>query len=100
MQQRKNFIRRKEDFVCEYCGRFVHGSGYTNHCPYCLWSKHVDNIPGDRAESCGGLMEPIAFELKKGKYYIIHRCLRCGQKKKTQFSREDNFEVLVNLPGK
>ena len=24
------------------------GNGYTNHCPKCLWSKHVDINPGDR----------------------------------------------------
>ena len=49
------FIRKTEDFICEHCGREVRGNGYTNHCPYCLWSKHVDINPGDRAAGCGGL---------------------------------------------
>ncbi|HCR42265.1 TPA: hypothetical protein DIV45_02815, partial [Patescibacteria group bacterium] len=39
---RKNFIRTKEDFTCENCGHRVKGSGYTNHCPKCLYSQHVD----------------------------------------------------------
>ena len=44
------FIRREENFVCEVCGAKVKGTGYTNHCPQYLWSKHVDKlIPGDRA---------------------------------------------------
>ncbi|MFA6992594.1 MAG: RNHCP domain-containing protein, partial [Candidatus Gracilibacteria bacterium] len=38
----KRFSRTIEDFVCEKCGAKVKGDGYTNHCPKCLWSKHVD----------------------------------------------------------
>lgn len=38
----KNFTRVIEDFICENCGTEVKGNGYTNHCPKCLWSKHVD----------------------------------------------------------
>ena len=60
----KRFNRRIEDFTCEHCGTEVHGNGYTNHCPNCLWSKHVDINPGDRAADCGGLMEPIAVEIQ------------------------------------
>ena len=52
----KKFIKVKEDFVCEHCGAEVKGDGYTNHCPKCLWSKHVDVHPGDRAAECGGMM--------------------------------------------
>ena len=72
----KKFQKRKEDFVCEHCGAEVKGNGYTNHCPKCLWSKHVDIFPGDRLEDCGGLMEPVAVEAKKaGKYTIVHKCV-------------------------
>ena len=60
----KQFQRKKENFVCEHCGQEVIGNGYTNHCPSCLHSKHVDINPGDRAETCGGLMEPVDLELK------------------------------------
>ena len=59
----KQFVRRREDFVCEHCGTKVVGDGYTNHCPKCLWSKHVDIMPGDRAEDCQGLMRPIDIKL-------------------------------------
>ena len=39
-----------EDFICENCGKDVEKSSYTarDHCPYCLYSKHVDINPGDR----------------------------------------------------
>lgn len=57
---KKNFIHCQEDFVCEVCGTKVKGTSYTNHCPNCLWSKHVDqNVPGDRAELCHGLKANI-----------------------------------------
>jgi len=55
----KLFQKKKEDFICEKCGFVNVGDGYTNHCQKCLWSKHVDINPGDRAEKCQGLMEPI-----------------------------------------
>ena len=50
------FTRVVEDFTCGQCGAAVTGDGYTNHCPLCLWSRHVDINPGDRAAECGGLM--------------------------------------------
>ncbi len=65
-----NFQRTKEDFACERCGLFVRGNGYTNHCPQCLWSKHVDVNPGDRQETCRGLMEPVGMEIKSGEYEL------------------------------
>ena len=52
---------------------------YRNHCPACLWSKHVDVEPGDRAASCGGPMRPLRVEHRRGKgLVIIHRCVACG----------------------
>jgi DNA-directed RNA polymerase subunit M/transcription elongation factor TFIIS len=93
--QQKKFIRNKEDFVCENCKTLVIGSGYTNHCPECLYSKHVDVYPGDRAESCGGLMEPISLIYKKGGYIINHRCLKCGYEKNNRADKSDKIEILL-----
>ncbi len=96
----KKFQRTKEDFVCERCGFFVRGSGYTNHCPQCLYSKHVDINPGDRREVCRGLMEPVGVELKGSEYIISHRCLSCGFKKKNKASADDNFDAILQLSGR
>ncbi|MEI6843317.1 MAG: RNHCP domain-containing protein [bacterium] len=93
----QTFIKNKEDFVCEKCGFAVQGNGYTNHCPQCLWSKHVDVHPGDRAESCGGMMEPIRVEVKKGEYTIIHKCERCGLERPNKAVKDDNFQMLVQI---
>lgn len=93
----RQFQRKREDFVCENCGAEVKGNGYTNHCPNCLYSKHVDINPGDRAEECGGLMEPIDLELKDGKYIILHRCVKCGFERRNKVCEEDNFETVLEL---
>ena len=93
----KIFNRRIEDFICEHCGTEVHGNGYTNHCPNCLWSKHVDVNPGDRAADCGGLMEPVGVELKNGEYILLQKCKKCGHLRKNKVSPEDNFEEIIKL---
>lgn len=91
----KKFKRTKEDFICKSCGFKVGGDGYTNHCPSCLWSRHVDVNPGDRQSDCEGMMEPIGVEMKKGNYVIIHQCVKCGFKKKNKTGDDDNFEKII-----
>lgn len=89
------FIKVKENFVCGNCGAEVEGKGYTNHCPKCLWSKHVDIDPGDRASDCGGMMEPIFLDYGNGAFSIIHRCVKCGTEKKNIASPDDNTDILI-----
>jgi rubrerythrin len=93
----KLFQRKKEDFVCEVCGTSVKGNGYTNHCPQCLCSKHVDVNPGDRACGCGGIMRPVGLEIKAGRRRIIHQCQKCGFSRKNDVCKEDNAEVVIKL---
>jgi len=94
----KGFIKKKEDFVCQVCGTKVVGTGYTNHCPNCLYSLHVDkSVPGDRASECGGLMKPVGIEMKSGKYIIIHKCEKCGKKMVNKVLEGDNFEIVLKL---
>ncbi|OGE88912.1 MAG: hypothetical protein A3J07_04380 [Candidatus Doudnabacteria bacterium RIFCSPLOWO2_02_FULL_49_13] len=93
----KLFQRRKENFTCGHCGFQVTGTGYTNHCPKCLFSKHVDVNPGDRSEICQGLMKPIGVEQKSGEYIIIHKCRNCKAIKKNKSAPEDNFDLILEL---
>ncbi len=93
----KKFQKKIEDFTCENCKQKVEGNGYTNHCPHCLWSKHVDINPGDRAEECQGLMEPIHVEFKKGEYVLTHKCVECGVTKRCKTSPGDSIEALTKL---
>ena len=94
---KRKFIRKKEDFICERCGAEVKGDGYTNHCPKCLWSKHVDVDPGDRASACLGLMAPVRIESGKDSYAIIHRCIKCGYEKRNKVSPADDFSMVVEI---
>lgn len=89
------FKKNKENFICEKCGLEIIGSGYTNHCPRCLWSKHVDIDPGDRMESCRGLMEPVNAEESNGGWSLIHKCQKCGAIRKNKISKEDNFDEII-----
>jgi len=87
----QDFRRKIEDFVCGHCGEQVSGNGYTNHCPACLWSRHVDESPGDRAEHCLGLMRPESVILEKGEYIISHVCEACGAKRRVKSSPSDDI---------
>lgn len=77
--------KSNKGFICEHCGKKVlplNNGSYRNHCPYCLYSKHVDNVPGDRMNDCEGLMKPIGIKYNSGKgYQIIQQCLKCGTTK-------------------
>jgi hypothetical protein len=93
----KYFIKQKEDFVCERCGAEVKGSGYTNHCPKCLWSKHVDLFPGDRLNRCQGMMKPVAVEVEGDTYLILHVCEVCGFDKRNRVEKNDDFDVVIQI---
>ena len=68
------------------------GNGYTNHCPGCLWSKHVDIQPGDRAAPCRALMEPVSIAYVKGEFIVVHRCTACGFQRRNRTSPEDHLD--------
>ena len=91
------FTRTVEDFTCEHCGAEVVGDGYTNHCPTCLWSKHVDVSPGDRAAACGGMMEPIEIMQNGRDFLVLHKCVACSYIKKNKLARNDDMEVVVTI---
>ena len=98
--QPKKFQRKIENFICEKCGTENIGNGFTNHCSNCLWSKHVDINPGDRAEECAGMMEPIKIDLEKGKYIINHKCAKCGLLRRKGIEKNDNFDAVIEIVKK
>lgn len=96
----KNFIRVKQDFVCGNCGENVIGNGYTDHCPKCLWGKHVDEeIPGDRISDCGGLMEPQSsqFSISNLQFTIKYKCTKCRHVFNVRQGKDDDRELLMGL---
>jgi hypothetical protein len=79
------FLPRQEPFICEQCGanvELLQKGSYRNHCPHCLWSKHVDlEGPGDRQSTCGGLMRPVHLDQRSGKgWIIVHECTLCKKR--------------------
>lgn len=100
---RKLFLPRNEGFICENCRKKVkpitYGGSYRNHCPFCLWSKHVDSdTPGDRLSSCHGLMKPIGIYTRRTQEFVlVHQCLKCGQIRFNRIAADDNFDLVLKL---
>ena len=95
----KVFTMRDEEFICENCGRKVNKLNYTSrdHCPYCLYSKHVDITPGDRLNECRGLLKPIGIEKFKDTYKIIYKCEKCNKLHKNIIANDDDMNLIINL---
>ena len=91
-------------FTCGHCGRHVgplpSGGRNRNHCPFCLYSRHVDaERSGDRASPCQGLMEPIGlFERPNGEEVIVHRCVKCGFERFNRVGADDDEAHVAALP--
>ena len=100
--QSKKFIKNDTGFVCVNCGKEVGPLGYTSrdHCPYCLYSLHVDIMPGDRDNPCGGILEPVLSEpnpkLKNG-YTITFKCKKCGGQSRNKAANDDSKSLLIKL---
>ena len=98
----KRFNMIDETFECEHCHKQVEKLEYTarDHCPYCLYSKHVDINPGDRANKCLGLLKPIDIEKFKDTYKIIYKCEKCGKLHKNIMASDDSFDKIIELTKK
>lgn len=104
---RKRHQRRstEETFKCRHCRRFVtpplSGSLHRNHCPYCLYSRHVDGQrSGDRRSDCGASMEPIgSFQRPNGEHVIVHQCAGCTLERFNRIAADDDFELVLALPA-
>jgi hypothetical protein len=96
---------RRDTFVCRACGMTVvctgAGTEHRNHCPNCLHSVHLDNVPGDRAADCGGVMEPIAVWVRNGgEWALVHRCRQCGALSSNRTAADDHELLLMSLAVK
>src|SRR4051794_15602104 len=95
----------QESFKCVHCRAFigptVSGGKHRNHCPLCLYSRHVDDKrPGDRASDCGAKMAPVArFTRPNGEPMLVHRCLGCGFERNNRLAADDNMLLFEELPA-
>lgn len=95
----KRFTMKDEYFICENCGKDVEKLNYTarDHCPFCLYSKHVDILPGDRENNCKGLLKPIGIEKWKDSYKILYQCERCRENHRNIMANDDNMNLIIEL---
>jgi hypothetical protein len=93
----------RDSFRCRHCRLDVPmaapGTRHRNHCPSCLWSRHLDAaVPGDRAAACAGAMEPIAVAVRAdGEWALVHRCAGCSTVKLNRVAGDDNPLALMRL---
>lgn len=95
----KKFTMKDEEFICEQCGQRVTKLHYTarDHCPFCLYSKHVDMNPGDRANPCQGLLKPVGIEKYKDAYKILYICQACKQNHKNIIAIDDDMDQIIQI---
>ena len=102
------------DFYCAHCGGWVSslsllsGVHNRNHCPYCLWSRHLDLFSsGDRLSACKAPMRPIGLTLKqshnkyrpdlRGELMLIHECEDCRTISINRIAADDDPETILSV---
>ena len=102
------------DFMCDHChvlissSQILSGVNNRNHCPYCLWSCHLDlYAAGDRLSACKGQMKPIGLTMKhgrnkyrlerRGELMLIHQCTDCGSLSINRIAADDDPSTIISI---
>ena len=101
------------DFRCAHCHNLVSsahllsGVNNRNHCPYCLWSRHLDlYAAGDRLSACKAPMQPVALTTKRsrnkyshgrGELMLVHLCTDCGNVSINRIAADDDASTLLEI---
>ena len=105
---------RQDGFKCLHCKREVPADNFLshvqnrNHCPWCLWSRHLDlHAAGDRLCACKGAMRPAALTLKRqhkkyvrlgsGELMLVHLCEECGKVSINRIAADDRTDLLLEV---
>jgi hypothetical protein len=108
---RKN---QEKGFECLHCHNYVSvetlisGVQNRNHCPYCLWSRHVDSrVAGDRLSACKAQMRPVGLTLKRvhkkynqeaqGELMLIHQCVVCSKVSINRIAADDDTQTVIEI---
>jgi hypothetical protein len=109
-----NLDRKNQDFRCMHCHNYVSaeailaGVHNRNHCPYCLWSKHMDLFAaGDRLAACKAPMQPVGLTLKRiqkkylsenqGELMLIHQCGDCARLSINRIAADDDNDLILAI---
>jgi hypothetical protein len=110
----KRTMEFNTDFTCTHCRNFVSagillaGVNNRNHCPYCLWSRHMDLFEaGDRLSACKATMQPIGLTMKKvtkkyasaygGELMLVHLCIECGALSINRIAADDDAHRILEV---
>ncbi len=107
------FDKMTSDFRCKHCHHYVStdpvlsGVNNRNHCPYCLYSRHLDLYQaGDRLAACKEKMRPVALTLKQtrkkygrnqGELMLVHQCTDCGSISINRIAADDDTETILDI---
>ena len=88
-----------EPFKCKVCGKKVMPLKVSarDHCPFCLCSLHVDINPGDRANSCKGVLRPVGIDKYKDTYKIVYKCEKCHQIHRNIMAYDDDYDTILDI---
>ena len=97
-------IKNNNPFTCVVCGKEV-GKAKGNsrdHCCFCLCSLHVDlTVPGDRKNTCCGIMRPVSIKNWKGdSYKIEYTCELCGARHWNITASDDSMDAIGEVMAK
>lgn len=100
-----SFKMINESFICENCWKNIEKHpewSARNHCPFCLYSKHLDkDSPGDRLSTCLGLMIPVWIDHKKNKRWMIqHKCQKCWKEILNKVAPDDKYVEFIAARNK
>jgi hypothetical protein len=102
------------DFRCAHChvpvssAHLLSGVNNRNHCPYCLWSCHLDLFAaGDRLSACKAPMKPIGLTMKtarnkyqretRGELMLVHECTECNALSINRIAADDDAETVLAI---
>jgi hypothetical protein len=102
------------DFKCAHChvivssAHVLSGVNNRNHCPYCLWSCHLDlYAAGDRLSACKAPMKPVGLTMKagrnkyqrnaRGELMLIHQCTECKGLSINRIAADDDSETVLTV---
>ena len=103
-----------QGFTCRHCNMYITcepaiaGVQNRNHCPYCLWSRHLDwRVAGDRLAGCRAAMQPVGLTTKHsrnkyagerdGELMLIHRCTVCAKLVINRIAADDSASLILAL---
>lgn len=110
----RHYLSSFKEFRCSHChvivpcANLISAVNNRNHCPYCLWSRHLDLFSaGDRLSACKAPMKPVGLAIKRsrdryrsgprGELMLIHVCVECNSPSINRIAADDHPEAILSI---